>query len=255
MQPYSTPWCASQPANIQDVSPLLIELQILTFLCELVCQARTKLRNSFCASVCVYIYALKLCLPLCCLLVEKRESYSKWKAAYWKYMKLKTMIHLLSVVHCRCSKCYSVPARKRVRKRTSALTLLSLPEEVLLCVLQCLSAEDLLSVRAVSEHTAPINTLTQSMSYVCYAIPDFFWFSISWCSWSDDPFVWGLIVLTSVTGSLPAAGHCWQPLQCMGQGQFQGHVAISQHLVAIWEVRSFVKLKKGKCVCFFFPPT
>uniref|UniRef100_A0A7N6BFR4 Cyclin-F n=1 Tax=Anabas testudineus TaxID=64144 RepID=A0A7N6BFR4_ANATE len=53
------------------------------------------------------------------------------------------------VVHCRCSKCYSVPTRKRVRKRTPALTLLSLPEEVLLCVLQCLSAEDLLSVRAV----------------------------------------------------------------------------------------------------------
>uniref|UniRef100_A0AAQ4NTK2 Cyclin-F n=1 Tax=Gasterosteus aculeatus aculeatus TaxID=481459 RepID=A0AAQ4NTK2_GASAC len=52
-------------------------------------------------------------------------------------------------VHCRCSKCYSVPVRKRVRKRTPALTLLSLPEEVLLCVLQCLSAEDLLSVRAV----------------------------------------------------------------------------------------------------------
>ncbi|XP_078017456.1 cyclin-F isoform X2 [Epinephelus lanceolatus] len=52
-------------------------------------------------------------------------------------------------VHCRCSKCYSVPARKRVRKRTPDLTLLSLPEEVLLCVLQCLSAEDLLSVRAV----------------------------------------------------------------------------------------------------------
>ncbi|XP_054463661.1 cyclin-F [Anoplopoma fimbria] len=51
-------------------------------------------------------------------------------------------------VHCRCSKCYTVPARKRVRKRTPALTLLSLPEEVLLCVLQCLSAEDLLSVRA-----------------------------------------------------------------------------------------------------------
>ncbi|XP_058509004.1 cyclin-F [Solea solea] len=52
-------------------------------------------------------------------------------------------------VHCRCSKCYSVPARKRVRKRTPDLSLLSLPEEVLLCVLQCLSAEDLLSVRAV----------------------------------------------------------------------------------------------------------
>uniref|UniRef100_A0A667Z8K2 Cyclin-F n=1 Tax=Myripristis murdjan TaxID=586833 RepID=A0A667Z8K2_9TELE len=53
------------------------------------------------------------------------------------------------VIHCRCSKCYSVPVRKRVRKRTPALTLLSLPEEVLLCVLQCLSAEDLLAVRAV----------------------------------------------------------------------------------------------------------
>uniref|UniRef100_A0A3B5LWV8 Cyclin-F n=1 Tax=Xiphophorus couchianus TaxID=32473 RepID=A0A3B5LWV8_9TELE len=53
------------------------------------------------------------------------------------------------VVHCRCSKCYSVPARKRVRKRSSTLTLLLLPEEILLYVLQCLSAEDLLSVRAV----------------------------------------------------------------------------------------------------------
>lgn len=59
----------------------------------------------------------------------------------------------LSVIHCRCSKCYSVPVRKRVRKRTPALTLLSLPEEVLLCVLQCLSAEDLLAVRAVSKDT------------------------------------------------------------------------------------------------------
>ncbi|KAF7220930.1 cyclin-F [Nothobranchius furzeri] len=53
------------------------------------------------------------------------------------------------VVHCRCSKCYSVPTRKRVRQRSPDLTLLSLPEEVVLCVLQCLSAEDLLSVRAV----------------------------------------------------------------------------------------------------------
>uniref|UniRef100_A0A8C4ZWY3 Cyclin-F n=1 Tax=Gadus morhua TaxID=8049 RepID=A0A8C4ZWY3_GADMO len=54
------------------------------------------------------------------------------------------------VVHCRCSKCFSIPtARKRVRRRAEAQTLLSLPEEVLLCVLQCLSAEDLLAVRAV----------------------------------------------------------------------------------------------------------
>lgn len=58
------------------------------------------------------------------------------------------------MLHCRCSKCYSVPTKKRVRKRVPpALGLLSLPEEVLLCILQCLSAEDLLSVRAVSECT------------------------------------------------------------------------------------------------------
>ncbi|KAL7849923.1 hypothetical protein SRHO_G00192720 [Serrasalmus rhombeus] len=53
------------------------------------------------------------------------------------------------VLHCRCPKCFSLPARKRVRKQVPSLTLLSLPEEVLLCVLQCLSAEDLLTVRAV----------------------------------------------------------------------------------------------------------
>ncbi|XP_077474155.1 cyclin-F [Stigmatopora argus] len=52
-------------------------------------------------------------------------------------------------VHCRCPKCYSVLVRKRVRPCTSTITLLSLPQEVLLCVLRCLSAEDLLSVRAV----------------------------------------------------------------------------------------------------------
>uniref|UniRef100_A0A672I5M9 Cyclin-F n=1 Tax=Salarias fasciatus TaxID=181472 RepID=A0A672I5M9_SALFA len=62
---------------------------------------------------------------------------------------IKLNVSFLSAVHCRCLKCYSVPARKRVRKRSSALTLLSLPEELILCVLQCLSAEDLLSVRAV----------------------------------------------------------------------------------------------------------
>ena len=60
---------------------------------------------------------------------------------------------LFPVVHCRCSKCFSIPtARKRVRRRADAQTLLSLPEEVLLCVLQCLSADDLLAVRAVSTH-------------------------------------------------------------------------------------------------------
>uniref|UniRef100_A0AAY4AV68 Cyclin-F n=1 Tax=Denticeps clupeoides TaxID=299321 RepID=A0AAY4AV68_9TELE len=54
-----------------------------------------------------------------------------------------------AVHHCRCSKCFSLPTRKRVKKRTPTLTLLSLPEEVVVCVLKWLSAEDLLSVRAV----------------------------------------------------------------------------------------------------------
>lgn len=53
------------------------------------------------------------------------------------------------MLHCRCAKCFSLPVRKRIRKRASAVTLLSLPEELLLYVLQCLSAEDLLAVRAV----------------------------------------------------------------------------------------------------------
>lgn len=60
------------------------------------------------------------------------------------------------VLHCRCHKCSSVPARKRVRKQVSSLGLLSLPEEVLLCVLQWLSAEDLLAVRAVSPPVVPV---------------------------------------------------------------------------------------------------
>ncbi|XP_033887204.3 cyclin-F [Acipenser ruthenus] len=53
------------------------------------------------------------------------------------------------VIHCRCSKCFSLPAKRRLRKRAPALSLLSLPEEVLLCVLKCLSAQDLPAVRAV----------------------------------------------------------------------------------------------------------
>ncbi|XP_041133008.1 cyclin-F [Polyodon spathula] len=53
------------------------------------------------------------------------------------------------VLHCKCSKCFSLPAKRRLRKRAPALTLLSLPEEVLLCVLKCLSAQDLPAVRAV----------------------------------------------------------------------------------------------------------
>ncbi|MGH0172915.1 UNVERIFIED_CONTAM: hypothetical protein FKN15_075080 [Acipenser sinensis] len=48
-----------------------------------------------------------------------------------------------------CSKCFSLPAKRRLRKRAPTLSLLSLPEEVLLCVLKCLSAQDLPAVRAV----------------------------------------------------------------------------------------------------------
>lgn len=81
----------------------------------------------------------------------------------------------LSVLHCRCSKCYSVPTKKRVRKRVPpALGLLSLPEEVLLCILQCLSAEDLLSVRAVSESTVTLLT-SWRLSFFIYCGADKLW--------------------------------------------------------------------------------
>uniref|UniRef100_A0A8C9FTH1 F-box domain-containing protein n=1 Tax=Pavo cristatus TaxID=9049 RepID=A0A8C9FTH1_PAVCR len=54
------------------------------------------------------------------------------------------------LVHCRCSRCFSFPSKRRVRKRPRVLTLLSLPEDVLLHVLKGLPAEDILSLRAVS---------------------------------------------------------------------------------------------------------
>ncbi|XP_042720100.1 cyclin-F-like [Lagopus leucura] len=56
------------------------------------------------------------------------------------------------VVHCRCSRCFSFPAKRRIRKRPRVLTLLSLPEDVLLHVLKGLPAEDILSLRAVHSH-------------------------------------------------------------------------------------------------------
>ncbi|MGH0173670.1 UNVERIFIED_CONTAM: hypothetical protein FKN15_075356 [Acipenser sinensis] len=60
------------------------------------------------------------------------------------------------VLHCRCSKCFSLPTKRRLRKRAPALSLLSLPEEVLLCVLKCLSAQDLPAVRAVNSRLRDI---------------------------------------------------------------------------------------------------
>ncbi|NWS41518.1 CCNF protein, partial [Probosciger aterrimus] len=56
------------------------------------------------------------------------------------------------VIHCRCSRCFSFPSKRRVRKRPRVLTLLSLPEDVLFHVLRGLPAEDILSVRAVHSH-------------------------------------------------------------------------------------------------------
>uniref|UniRef100_A0A8V0Z3I0 Cyclin-F n=1 Tax=Gallus gallus TaxID=9031 RepID=A0A8V0Z3I0_CHICK len=56
------------------------------------------------------------------------------------------------VVHCRCSRCFCFPSKRRLRKRPRVLTLLSLPEDVLLHVVKGLPAEDLLSLRAVHSH-------------------------------------------------------------------------------------------------------
>ncbi|KAJ6657543.1 hypothetical protein lerEdw1_002256 [Lerista edwardsae] len=56
------------------------------------------------------------------------------------------------VIHCRCSKCFSVPSKRRMRKRPRVLTLLSLPDDVLFHVLNGLPAEDILSLRAVHSH-------------------------------------------------------------------------------------------------------
>ncbi|NWW89375.1 CCNF protein, partial [Rhynochetos jubatus] len=56
------------------------------------------------------------------------------------------------VIHCRCSRCFSFPSKRRIRKRPRVLTLLSLPEDVLFHVLKGLPVEDILSVRAVHSH-------------------------------------------------------------------------------------------------------
>ncbi|KAG8429419.1 hypothetical protein GDO86_017435, partial [Hymenochirus boettgeri] len=55
-------------------------------------------------------------------------------------------------LHCRCSKCFAAPPKRRVKKRPRVLTLLSLPEDVLLYILECLPAVDILSMREVHPH-------------------------------------------------------------------------------------------------------
>lgn len=52
-------------------------------------------------------------------------------------------------MHCRCSKCYTSPPKRRMKRRPRLLTLLSLPEEVLLYILECLPAVDILSMQDV----------------------------------------------------------------------------------------------------------
>ncbi|XP_063286654.1 cyclin-F isoform X2 [Pelobates fuscus] len=52
-------------------------------------------------------------------------------------------------LHCRCSKCFTGPPKRRVKRRPRLLTLLSLPEDVLLYILECLPAVDILSMRDV----------------------------------------------------------------------------------------------------------
>ncbi|KAM4026396.1 cyclin-F isoform 1-T1 [Anomaloglossus baeobatrachus] len=56
------------------------------------------------------------------------------------------------VLHCRCSKCFGTPPKRRVKRRPRLLTLLSLPEDVLLYILECLPAVDIQSMRDVHPH-------------------------------------------------------------------------------------------------------
>ncbi|XP_018089531.1 cyclin-F isoform X1 [Xenopus laevis] len=66
-------------------------------------------------------------------------------------------------LHCRCSKCFAAPPRRRIKRRPRVLTLLSLPEDVLLYVLECLPAVDILSMREVHPH---LRSLVDSHSSV-----------------------------------------------------------------------------------------
>ncbi|KAG9476823.1 cyclin-F isoform X2 [Eleutherodactylus coqui] len=56
------------------------------------------------------------------------------------------------VLHCRCSKCFTAPPKRRVKRRPRPLTLLGLPEDVLLYILECLPAVDIQSMQEVHPH-------------------------------------------------------------------------------------------------------
>ncbi|XP_062915574.1 cyclin-F [Mobula hypostoma] len=55
----------------------------------------------------------------------------------------------VEVFRCKCVKCISLLATQKTKKSTPALTLLGLPADILLCVLECLPAQDILHFRAV----------------------------------------------------------------------------------------------------------
>ncbi|GCC31633.1 hypothetical protein chiPu_0010093 [Chiloscyllium punctatum] len=56
------------------------------------------------------------------------------------------------VLHCKCTKCFSLLTKHKIKKRSPVLTLLNLPDDVLLYVLECLPAQDILHFRAVHSH-------------------------------------------------------------------------------------------------------
>uniref|UniRef100_A0A4W3HJN8 Cyclin-F n=1 Tax=Callorhinchus milii TaxID=7868 RepID=A0A4W3HJN8_CALMI len=57
-----------------------------------------------------------------------------------------------NVFHCKCAKCFSLPTKRKIKKHPPVFTLLGLPDDVLLYVLECLPAEDILNFRAVHSH-------------------------------------------------------------------------------------------------------
>lgn len=160
----------------------------------------------------------------------------------------------LSVVHCRCSKCYSVPVRKRVRKRTPTVTLLSLPEEVLLCVFQCLSAEDLLSVRAVSKHTVHTVALLHNFWHVCAPSPRICSGSSS-CDhliwWVRCCFCWGTKWLDLCYRFTPSCGTLLTTIPVYGPGSVsETHGRPPTAYGYLKGEVSSVKKRKEKSMCF-----
>ncbi|XP_077130767.1 cyclin-F isoform X3 [Ranitomeya variabilis] len=74
-----------------------------------------------------------------------------------------------SVLHCRCSKCFAAPPKRRVKRRPRLLTLLGLPEDVLLYILECLPAVDMQSMRDVHPHLrSMVDTHSSVWARACF---------------------------------------------------------------------------------------